>query len=89
MTTLLTASYDPRPETGETMYDPQTGVHTFVKTIANAETLGILLAFVFRQAIFKFFPLQFFVVFFSPSFFPRPFFPYNFPFSPRISNRQL
>ena len=59
------------------MYDPQTGVHTFVKTIANAETLGILLAFVFRQAIFKFFPLQFFVVFFSP-FFPRPFFPVLF-----------
>ena len=44
------ARFDPRPETGIKMYNSFTAEWTFVPTIANAETLGILLGYVFRQS---------------------------------------
>ena len=44
------ARFDPRPETGIKMYNSFTAEWSFVPTIANAETLGILLGYVFRQS---------------------------------------
>jgi len=42
--------FDPRPETGIKMYNSQTAEYSFVKTIANADSLQILLGYAFRQS---------------------------------------
>lgn len=42
--------FDPRPESGVFVTNEATGEPAFIKTIANAQDLSVLLKFVFRQA---------------------------------------
>jgi len=44
------ARFDPRPETGITIFNPLDSSYTFVPTIATSEALQILLGCAFRQA---------------------------------------
>ena len=45
--------FDPRPETGIMMYNSLTADYTFVRTIANADALVVLLKYAFRQVTFE------------------------------------